>query len=201
MLEEAAGLSGLHSRRHEAELRLKAAEDNLARVDDVMKTVDAQVESLRRQARQSQRYKGLAAEIRRGEALAKLIAWRAADSEAREAETAFAGLSGDVADRTRLQAETARAQAMASADLPALRESEARAGAALHRLVAARDVLAGEEKRAEARANELRRRIEQMGGDIAREQSLVADAAQAIERLDAEAQTLEAQDDPEDART
>jgi chromosome segregation protein len=200
VLEEAAGISGLHSRRHEAELRLKAAEENLARVEDVMKNVDAQVESLRRQARQSQRYKGLGAEIRRGEALSKLIAWRAADAEAREAETAFAGLSGDVADRTALQAETARAQAMAAADLPALRDAEARAGAALHRLVAARDALAGEEKRAEARAHELRRRIEQMGGDIAREQSLVSDAAQAIERLDAEAETLAALEDPEDAR-
>ncbi len=200
VLEEAAGISGLHSRRHEAELRLKAAEENLARVEDVMKNVDAQVESLRRQARQSQRYKGLAAEIRRGEALSKLIAWRAADAEAREAETAFAALTGDVADRTRLQAETARAQAMAAADLPALRDAEARAGAALHRLVAARDVLAGEEKRAESRASELRRRVEQMGGDIAREQSLVADATQAVERLDAEAESLEAHDDPEDAR-
>ena len=200
VLEEAAGISGLHSRRHEAELRLKGAEENLSRVEDVMKNVDAQVESLRRQARQSQRYKGLGAEIRRGEALSKLIAWRAADAEAREAETAFAGLTGDVADRTRLQAETARAQAMTAADLPALRDAEARAGAALHRLVAARDMLAGEEKRAEARANELRRRIEQMRGDIAREQSLVSDAAEAIGRLDAEAETLEAQEDPEDAR-
>jgi chromosome segregation protein len=109
VLEEAAGISGLHSRRHEAELRLKAAEENLTRVDDVLKNVEAQVESLRRQARQSQRYKGLGAEIRRGEALSKLIAWRAADAEAQAAETAFAGLSGDVAERTRLQAESARA--------------------------------------------------------------------------------------------
>jgi chromosome segregation protein len=200
VLEEAAGISGLHSRRHEAELRLKAAEENLTRVDDVLKNVEAQVESLRRQARQSQRYKGLGAEIRRGEALSKLIAWRAADAEAQAAETAFAGLSGDVAERTRLQAESARAQAMAAADLPGLRDAEARAGAALHRLIAARDTLAGEEKRAEARANELRRRVEQMGGDIAREQSLVADAAQAIARLDAEAETLASQEDPEDAR-
>ncbi len=89
---------------------------------------------------------------------------------------------------------------MAAADLPALRDAEARAGAALHRLTAARDVLAGEEKRAEARAAELRRRIEQMGGDIEREQSLVADAAEALTRLDAEAETLAAQDAAGDAR-
>ena len=83
ILEEAAGVSGLHSRRHEAELRLKGAEDNLLRLEDVMRQIDAQVESLRRQAKQSQRYRGLAADIRRHEALSKLIAWRAQ-------ETAFA---------------------------------------------------------------------------------------------------------------
>ncbi len=83
ILEEAAGISGLHSRRHEAELRLKGAEDNLLRVEDVLKQIDVQVESLKRQARQSTRYRSLAADIRRHDALAHLIAWR-------EQETAFA---------------------------------------------------------------------------------------------------------------
>ncbi len=200
VLEEAAGIAGLHSRRHEAELRLKAAEENLARVEDVLRQVDSQVESLRKQARQSQRYRGLGAEIRRYEALSKLIAWRDVEAAFSQAESAHAGLTSDVTERTRAQAESARAQAMAAADLPALRDAEARAGAALHRLTAARDVLAGEEKRAEARATELRRRIEQMGRDIEREQSLVADAAQAIERLDAEAEDLANQEGGDDAR-
>ena len=83
ILEEAAGISGLHSRRHEAELRLKGAEDNLLRVEDVLKQIDVQVESLKRQARQSSRYRNLAADIRRQDALAHLIAWR-------EHEAAFA---------------------------------------------------------------------------------------------------------------
>ncbi|MFZ2110142.1 MAG: AAA family ATPase, partial [Roseiarcus sp.] len=68
ILEEAAGVSGLHSRRHEAELRLKGAEDNLLRLHDVLEQIDAQTESLRRQAKQSTRYRALAAEIRRHEA-------------------------------------------------------------------------------------------------------------------------------------
>ena len=83
ILEEAAGVSGLHSRRHEAELRLKGAEDNLIRVEDVLKQIDAQVDSLKRQARQANRYRELAGAIRRHEALARLIAWR-------EHEAAFA---------------------------------------------------------------------------------------------------------------
>ena len=60
ILEEAAGVSGLHSRRHEAELRLKGADDNLIRVEDVLKQIDAQVDSLKRQARQANRYRDLA---------------------------------------------------------------------------------------------------------------------------------------------
>src|SRR5690606_7466488 len=50
LLEEAAGISGLHSRRHEAELRLRAAEANLERVDDVIAQVESHLETLKRQA-------------------------------------------------------------------------------------------------------------------------------------------------------
>ncbi len=53
LLEEAAGISGLHSRRHEAELRLKGAETNLARLDDVLQTLETQLEGLKKQARQA----------------------------------------------------------------------------------------------------------------------------------------------------
>src|SRR5580658_4180988 len=53
IIEEAAGIAGLHSRRHEAELRLKAAEDNLVRLEDVLKQIETQVDSLKRQARQA----------------------------------------------------------------------------------------------------------------------------------------------------
>ena len=64
ILEEAAGVSGLHSRRHEAELRLRAAETNLARLDDVAQELEGGLNRLRREARQAERYKRLSAEIR-----------------------------------------------------------------------------------------------------------------------------------------
>src|SRR5207244_5039754 len=59
LLDEAAGTTGLHARRHEAELRLQAAEANLARVEDVVATLAVQIEALRKQARQAQRYRRL----------------------------------------------------------------------------------------------------------------------------------------------
>ena len=190
ILEEAAGISGLHSRRHEAELRLKGAEDNLLRVDDVLKQLDVQIDSLKRQARQSSRYRNLAAEIRRHEALAHLVAWREHEASFAEARRRLDADLIEVAERTRAQGEAARLQAIAAAGLPALREEEARRGAALHRISLARDALEAEEKRAKEREAELERRIAQFARDLEREQALIADAAAMAERLAAEDATL-----------
>src|SRR5437763_2818219 len=57
VLEEAAGVAGLHARRHEAELRLNAADHNLARIEDVIAQIAAQIDALKRQARQAIRYR------------------------------------------------------------------------------------------------------------------------------------------------
>src|SRR6266542_4212298 len=56
VLEEAAGVAGLHARRHEAELRLKAAETNLGRLEDVIGQLAQQMDALKRQARQAIRF-------------------------------------------------------------------------------------------------------------------------------------------------
>jgi chromosome segregation protein len=190
ILEEAAGVSGLHSRRHEAELRLKGAEENLLRLEDVLKQIEAQIESLRRQARQAQRYKGLAADIRRNEALVLHISWRECEAGFEEAQRRLEADVREVAERTRVQAESARAQAVAAAALSPLREEEARVGAALHRLVLAREALEGEERRAKERTAELERRIGQLASDLARETALIDDAAGVSDRLASEASTL-----------
>jgi len=205
ILEEAAGVSGLHSRRHEAELRLKGAEDNLIRVEDVLKQIDAQVESLKKQARQSNRYRDLAGAIRRQEALARLIAWREHEAAFAEARRRLDADLLEVAERTRAQGEAARLQALGAAALPPLREEEARRGAALHRIALAREALEAEEKRAKEREAELDRRIAQFAGDLQREEALIADAAGVMERLAAEdsrlaEQAAEADDDSARAR-
>jgi chromosome segregation protein len=190
ILEEAAGVSGLHSRRHEAELRLKGAEDNLTRVEDVLKQIDAQVDSLKRQARQSNRYRELAGAIRRQEALARLIAWREHEAAFAEARRRLDADLLEVAERTRSQGEAARMQAIAAAALPALREGAARRGAALHRIALAREALEAEEKRAKERDAELERRLTQFSGDLQREEALIADAAGVMDRLAAEEAAL-----------
>ncbi len=190
ILEEAAGIGGLHSRRHEAELRLKGAEENLVRLEDVLQQIGGQADGLRRQARQAARYRTLAAEIRRHEALVALIAFSEATREAGEAHSQFEANLLDVAERTRLQAETARLQALAAHALPGLREAESQAGAALQRIVLAREALDGEEKRASERKTELERRISQLSADLARERAHYEDSAAALERLDSEDEDL-----------
>jgi chromosome segregation protein len=190
ILEEAAGIAGLYSRRHEAELRLKAAEENLTRLNDILQQIDTQAESLKKQARQAARYRGLAASIRQNEALLALINHTEATRALELAQSKLQNDLLDVAEKTRTQAEAAKLQALAAHELPGLRNVETEASGALQRLVLARETLDGEERRAKGRAAELERNIEQTASDIVRETALIDDAAAALARLDEEANQL-----------
>src|ERR1035437_885976 len=124
VLEEAAGVAGLHARRHEAELRLKAAETNLLRIEDVIGQLAAQVDGLKKQARQAIRYRTVSAQVRKSEATLYHLRWAAASGEVTEAEHAKDVCVREVATRTGPQAEASKRQALASATLPELREAE-----------------------------------------------------------------------------
>ncbi|MDB5598713.1 MAG: chromosome segregation protein [Xanthobacteraceae bacterium] len=190
VLEEAAGISGLHARRHEAELRLRAAESNLQRLEDVIGQLAGQVEGLKRQARQAVRYRAVSSQVRQAEATLFHLRWIAAHAEVGEAVQAKDLSVREVATRTGAQAEAATKQALLAADLPALREAEAGAAAGLHRLVIARETLEREEARARERMAELDRYLVQLTADVERERKLAADAEAALARLSAEQETL-----------
>src|SRR5436853_3492533 len=183
VLEEAAGIAGLHARRHEAELRLRGAETNLNRLEDVIGQLAQQIDALKRQARQAVKYKQVSADVRKAEATLFHLRWVAANAEVAEAGYAKDVSIRRVADATGAQAEASTRQANAAADLPPLREEEAKAGAALQRLVMAREALDREEARVNERIVELDRRLAQLVEDIAREQRQQADAEAALERL------------------
>src|SRR3954451_13105648 len=186
VLEEAAGVAGLHQRRHEAELRLKAAETNLTRVEDVIGQLAGQIDGLKKQARQAIRYREVAAKVRKAEAMLFHLRWLEAHAEVAEAGHTHDLNIRELAERTREQAEAARLQAIRASELPALREAEARAAAGLARLLNARQTLEREEERARERAAELERRLVQFSADIAREQQQTSDAEVALQRLDSE---------------
>jgi chromosome segregation protein len=193
VLEEAAGIAGLHARRHEAELRLKAAETNLLRVEDVIGQLSAQIDGLKKQARQAIRYRTVSSQVRKAEATLYHLRWSSANSEVTEAEHAKDVSVRTVADRVGTEAEASKRQALAAASLPELREAEAHAGAALHRLNVAQRDLDREETRAKDRIVELDLRLVQFAADTEREQRLAADAEQAIARLVAEEEAIRAE--------
>ena len=186
ILEEAAGISGLHQRRHEAELRLKAAETNLARLTDVIAEVDTQLQGLRRQARQASRYRNLSGLIHKAEALLFLLRWRDLAEIARSAEISLTQASETVADRTERAAQAATEQADAAAALPPLRNTEAAKSAALQRLLHERDSLDAEEARAREEAQRVRQRIGQAEQDLFHERALEQDAGTSLADLESE---------------
>ena len=186
LLEEAAGITGLHSRRHEAELRLRGAEHNLSRLDDILVTLEGQLASLKKQARQATRYRNLSDHIRKAEALLFHIRWI----------QALDGLEGDrdnlkkaeslVGEFTAIVAACTTKQLAAGEIVPDLRNTETAAAAELQRVTLERENLDKEVGRIEASRLDRVHRLEQVSHDIARERNLAEDATQASERLTAE---------------
>ena len=190
LLEEAAGIQGLHSRRHEAELRLRAAETNLERLDDVVGALEGQLQGLQRQARQAKRYRRLSEQIRRFDAILLHHAWTAASNSAGGTREHLDTARDSVAEQATRAAAAATAQAQAAAALPPARRREAEDAAALQHLrLAGLELDAEAERVATARA-EIAGRLEQIAGDIDREATLEADAAAAAERLETERKSL-----------
>ncbi|QCO57549.1 chromosome segregation protein SMC (plasmid) [Pseudorhodobacter turbinis] len=190
ILEEAAGISGLYQRRHEAELRLNATETNLARVDDVLEALSVQLGTLARQVRQAARYREIGSDLRRSEGLLLYRRWREADMAVVEAQSLLRERLIQAGKAETLSRLAAEARTKAEADLPAKREEEAIASALLQRLTVQHDALNDSESRAMQLIDTLRGRIEQLSRDMERESGLNRDAQETIERLEWEAEQL-----------
>jgi chromosome segregation protein len=192
VLEDAAGIAGLHSRRHEAELRLNATEANLARLSDLIGQLSSQLQALRRQARQAQRYREISGKIRQTEALQHHLHWVGACTLVEQEEASFQAALAAVAQETKAEGEALRQQAEAAEKLQPLRDEEAARAAVLHRLSVDRDALEREEARAKARQAELETRLAQASRDLAREEEHIAEAEGILRGLGEEKRRLEA---------
>jgi chromosome segregation protein len=200
ILEEAAGISGLYQRRHEAELKLKNTEANLLRVDDVIEQLAGQLSQLARQARQAQRYREIGENLRLSEGMLLYRRWREAD-EARLAAEDELRVRVEQASKAEALVRAAAAQrATFEEKLPPLREEEAIAAAVLQRLVVQRDSLGDQEAQARQTIERLSNRIVQLGNDIERETGLNKDAGETIERLEWEQRELSKAGDGHDAK-
>ncbi|WP_106745303.1 chromosome segregation protein SMC [Yoonia maritima] len=190
ILEEAAGISGLYQRRHEAELKLRGAETNLTRVDDVIEQLVAQLGQLARQARQAARYREIGDNLRRAEGMLLFRRWKEADEAMLAASEQLRERTTAAAQAEKTAREAAKSRAEYEDALPPLREEEAIASAVLQRLQVQRDTLKDQEDRALEMIETLRSRIDQLGRDMEREGGLNKDAGETIERLEWEAREI-----------
>ncbi|MCG8490910.1 MAG: chromosome segregation protein SMC [Sneathiellales bacterium] len=200
LLEEAAGISGLHSRRHEAELRLRAAETNLERVDDVAGQLEVQLGSLKRQARQANRYRNISGHIRKAEAMLLFKKQEQAEYAVTTAKKQLEDASKAVDELTRQVARAQTASLKANEILTPLREQEAAAAAKVHRLTLERENLDREEERLKKAKQQLEDRKNQISNDMEREKNLEQDAKEALERLTTEKGEIEKTDREETPR-
>ncbi|MEP5757709.1 MAG: chromosome segregation protein SMC [Litoreibacter sp.] len=191
ILEEAAGISGLYQRRHEAELKLNGAENNLTRVDDVLEQLGGQLAQLARQARQAARYREIGDALRKSEGMLLYRRWKEADEALLAAQTQLTERIKLAAQSEAQVREAIKLRETQEGSLPALREEEAIAAAILQRLAVQRDSISDQERRAEELIGTLTSRIDQLAKDIEREASLNQDAEETIKRLVWEAEQIE----------
>jgi len=193
ILEEAAGISGLHSRRKEAESKLRSAEHNLERLGDIEIQLNDQIRGLQKQARQAIRYKKISGEIRTLQALINYMAWLGIqdhkDISEKERRSVVIQVAAITTDLGRLN----KAQAILAAKLPALRQKEAEYSAGLHRIKVTRDGLDGEETRLTETQTRLKGLLAQIDQDEIRERDVITDTSSILRRLQAEKQDLLAQ--------
>ena len=193
LLEEAAGISGLHSRRHEAELRLRAAEQNLARLEDVLIALDGQLHGLKRQARQATRYRNIGEQLRKVEAQLAHARWLKVMLLRQAAEQALADSDRAVGALAGVAAEAATRQADIATALPPLRHAEAETVELLSQARRAEAEVAAEARRVAEARQEAEGRRSEIAIDMGREQALAEDARGSLARLDEHRAVLESE--------
>jgi chromosome segregation protein len=193
ILEEAAGISGLHGRRHEAELRVRAAEVNMGRLDDLIAELGAGLARLRREARAAERYKALSARIR-------VLRGRLLHARWRDARTALEQATAQSLGAARAAEEAVRAAAAASTRalgaaeaIAPLRDQETAASAVLHRMALEKDRLDRALEAAAAESARLAADLVRIQADCEREDQIVGDAAGAGARLAEDIAAVEAE--------
>ncbi len=183
ILEEAAGVAGLHARRHEAELKLRAAEQNLARAEEARVDHENRLSEIRRQARQAARYRNLSTAIKAAElesiAIEHALAMRQRATMRATAVQAHEHL------KTTLEAQEVARTELERRDkiLAELRDTEAKFRSALERARVQVDQAVASVRAAEAARTLAQQQVEQLTRDLAHAQRVENDAAGAIARL------------------
>src|SRR5437868_2644263 len=191
LLEEAAGISGLHARRKDAEQKLRATEANLTRLSEILSEQEQRAVQLRRQARAAERYRKLTDQIRAVEAKLLHARWVEAERAAEAASTDARTAEADVEAIQRAMAEAQQAQEIANQLLTERRNALAAARDAGHDLAHRLATARARRDTVTRRLAELDRLEAALETDVARETALQGDAAAAIAQLEQERTTIE----------
>ena len=176
ILEEAAGISGLHVRRHEAELRLTAAENNLKRADELRRQQERQLANLQKQAEEATKYKNISDEIKKIEAGLYYLKLLEIDKEIRveneinsEAEDEVSGYNNQISELdTRIKSETEK--------VSPLREKNIENLSKIQRLNLELKSLDEENTRTQEEIENIKKSLQTLDEDISREKGIIIDA-------------------------
>jgi len=190
ILEEAAGISGLHVRRHEAELRLSAAENNLKRADELRRQQERQLANLQKQAEEATKYKLISEEIKRIEAGLYYLKLLEIDKEMRveneintEAEGEVSGYNSKILEfETAIKSETEK--------VTPLREKNIENLSKIQRLNLELQSLDEENTRTQEEIENIKKSLQTLDEDISREKGIIIDANSNEKRLKEEKEEL-----------
>ncbi len=190
ILEEAAGISGLHVRRHEAELRLSAAENNLKRADELRRQQERQLANLQKQAEEATKYKNISDEIKKIEAGLYYLKLLEIDKEIKieneintEAETEVSGFNNKINELEKLiKTEVDK--------ITPLREKNIENLSKIQRLNLELKSLDEENSRIQDEIENVKKSLQTIDDDISRERGIVIDANSNEKRLKEEKSEL-----------
>ena len=183
ILEEAAGIAGLHVRRHEAELRLSAAENNLKRADELRRQQEKQLANLQKQAEEANKYKGISDEIKKIEAGLYYLKLLEIDKEIRieneintEAESEVGGFNNKISElENSVKSEVDK--------VTPLREKNIENLSKIQRLNLELQGLDEENIRIQEEIENIKKSLQTLDDDINREKGIVIDANSNEKRL------------------
>ena len=190
ILEEAAGISGIHARKHESELRLNAAENNLKRADELRRQQEKQLDNLKKQAKEATKYKLISEEIKKIEAGLYYLRLQDIDKEIKleseinsEAEDEVSALKIEINHYTKLIEEE-------NSKLKPLREKNIENLSKLQRINLELKALEDEGIRAEKNIKDMSDSLKTLEVDMDREKSIIIDSNSNNKRLKEEKKEL-----------
>ncbi|PCI56770.1 MAG: chromosome segregation protein SMC [Alphaproteobacteria bacterium] len=190
ILEESAGIAGLYARRHEAELRLKATDTNLIRVDDILGSMESRLNSLKRQTRQASKYKNLSAQIRQFELIITYLEWQKIINKQKEITKAFSVAESIVAENLGTVTQLTKTQNTQIEELPALRKIEAELSAKLQKYKLDFERLESEAERHLNDLQETKAQMHQTNIDAQHEEQTLEESSILLERTEVEHKDL-----------